>query len=165
MRGVTLIFLLLGLVAGPLLFGQGDVAEAYIKRYQDIAVKEMHRTGVPASITMAQGILESDYGRSKLAVKANNHFGIKCGGDWKGPTQKRKGSCYRKYKSAEASFKDHSDFLAKRPHYASLFKLKRTDYKKWAKGLRKAGYSTSGSYPKKLIGLIERYNLDRLDRK
>lgn len=176
MRKTYFFFLFVLLLSGPLLSAQGADAEAYIKRYQDLAVREMHRTGIPASITMAQAILESDYGRSELARKANNHFGIKCGDNWNGPSYKekdddrgaigfKKKSCFRKYGSPEGSFKDHSDFLTTRPNYAPLFKIKKKNYKKWAKGLKKAGYATSNSYPKKLINIIERYNLDRLDKK
>jgi flagellum-specific peptidoglycan hydrolase FlgJ len=140
------------------------LATSYISRFKDIAIAERKRTGVPASIKLAQAILESGYGRSTLAQKANNHFGIKCGGDWTGKTYRHRSSCYRAYSSADDSFRQHSDFLAGRSHYASLFKLKVTDYKGWAKGLRKAGYATDPSYPSKLIELIERYKLYRYDQ-
>ncbi|WCL82003.1 glucosaminidase domain-containing protein [Saprospira sp. CCB-QB6] len=139
-------------------------ASAYIERFKPIAIAEMKRTGVPASIKMAQAILESGYGRSELAKKANNHFGIKCGSNWNGKTYKLKASCFRAYSSAEESFKQHSDFLRNGSRYADLFKLKTTDYKGWAKGLRKAGYATSSSYPSKLIELIERYRLHQYDQ-
>jgi len=115
--------------------------ESYIRKYKDIAIQEMKRTGVPASITLAQGILESASGTSKLATKGKNHFGIKCTPDWQGGCILRKGMRFRRYKHVEGSFHDHSDFLAKRSRYAFLFQYKRTDYKKWAKGLRKAGYA------------------------
>lgn len=140
------------------------LATSYISRFKEIAIAERKRTGVPASIKLAQAILESGYGRSTLAKKANNHFGIKCGGDWNGKTYRLRSSCFRAYGSADESFRQHSDFLKGRSHYASLFKLKVTDYKGWAKGLRKAGYATDPSYPSKLIELIERYKLYRYDQ-
>jgi len=141
-------------------------ASAYIERFKPIAIAEMKRTGVPASIKMAQAILESGYGRSELAKKANNHFGIKCGSGWTGKTYKlrSKNACFRAYSSAEESFRQHSDFLRNGSRYADLFKLKTTDYKGWARGLRKAGYATSSSYPSKLIELIERYRLHQYDQ-
>lgn len=140
--------------------------DAYIAKYSAIAVEEMYRSGVPASITLAQGLLESNSGRSELAVKGNNHFGIKCH-EWKGRKiyydDDRKGECFRKYAHAEESFRDHSDFLRYRDRYKSLFDLKITDYKGWAYGLKKAGYATDPSYATKLIRLIEDYDLDRFD--
>jgi flagellum-specific peptidoglycan hydrolase FlgJ len=138
--------------------------EAYVKKYHKIATAEMQRTGVPASITLAQGILESASGTSKLARRGNNHFGIKITSDWKGRSICRKMVRYRRYKRAEDSFRDHSDFLKNRSRYAFLFTYQRTDYKSWAKGLRKAGYAQDRRYPKKLISLIQRYQLDRYDR-
>ncbi len=139
----------------------------YINLYKHTAVQEMKRTGIPASITMAQGILESNSGNSKLARKANNHFGIKCHKDWNGPTIKhdddKRNECFRKYNSAEESFKDHSEFLQKGKRYAFLFEYDPTDYKKWARGLKKAGYATNPRYAKKLIELIERHDLHQLD--
>jgi flagellum-specific peptidoglycan hydrolase FlgJ len=142
------------------------LASSYISRYTTIAKEEMKRTGVPASIKLAQAILESGYGKSELAKNANNHFGIKCGGDWTGETYilKSKNACFRAYSSADESFRQHSDFLKGRSHYADLFKLKATDYKGWAKGLQKAGYATDSSYPSKLIELIERYKLYEYDK-
>jgi len=140
----------------------------YINKYSDIAKKEMKDFGVPASITMAQGILESQSGKSRLAVKANNHFGIKCHKQWHGKTilhdDNRAQECFRKYHNPEASFKDHSKFLANRKRYAFLFKLAKTDYKAWARGLKKAGYATDPGYPDKLIYIIEKYNLAKLDK-
>ena len=140
----------------------------YIDKYSDIAIKEMKRTGVPASITLAQGILESNAGQSVLATKGNNHFGIKCHNDWKGKTMKMDDNapkeCFRVYPNAEASFKDHSDFLRSRDRYKSLFELKQTDYKGWARGLKKAGYATDPGYADKLITLIEDYELYRFDK-
>lgn len=141
----------------------------YIEQYANLAVKEMYRSGVPASITLAQGLLESGYGLSELAVKGNNHFGIKCHNNWSGGRMyyddDRKGECFRKYASAEQSFRDHSDFLRYRERYGFLFDYKVTDYKSWAYGLKKAGYATDPSYPKKLIKLIEDYDLHVYDRK
>jgi hypothetical protein len=141
----------------------------YIDTYKDIAIKEMLRSGVPASITLAQGMLESDNGNSRLAKKANNHFGIKCHSDWKGQTiyedDDRQGECFRKYKSVNESFQDHSDFLMSGSRYSFLFELEMTDYKGWAKGLKKAGYATSNSYADKLIKIIEENNLHQYDLK
>ena len=140
----------------------------YIRKYSDLAVSEMRRTGVPASITLAQGILESNSGQSKLAVKGNNHFGIKCHNDWDGRTMRldddARRECFRVYPDASASFRDHSDFLRYRDRYKPLFDLDPEDYKGWARGLKKAGYATDPSYAGKLISLIERYELYRYDR-
>ena len=140
----------------------------YIKRYAPIAVSEMHKYNVPASITLAQGILESGNGRSQLASKSNNHFGIKCHTGWKGAKvyhdDDEKGECFRKYKYVESSYEDHSQFLSGRRRYASLFTLKKTDYKGWSKGLKKAGYATDKNYPKKLIKIIETYELYEFDK-
>jgi len=142
-------------------------ATQYIDVYKDIAMKEMQSYGIPASITLAQGILESGSGKGRLAVKANNHFGIKCHG-WEGKKiyhdDDEKQECFRKYISAETSFRDHSLFLANRKRYSKLFDLKTSDYKNWAKGLRKAGYATDRKYPQKLISLIERYKLYEYDK-
>ncbi len=141
---------------------------AYIEKYSSIAVSEMERTGVPASITLAQGLLESNAGQSRLAVKGNNHFGVKCHNDWDGKKMKEDdnapGECFRVYSNAEASFRDHSDFLRGRDRYKSLFELEVTDYKGWAKGLKKAGYATDPNYADKLITLIEDYRLYEYDR-
>lgn len=140
----------------------------YIDKYSDLAIKEMKRTGVPASITLAQGILESNAGQSVLATKGNNHFGIKCHNGWRGKTMKMDDNapkeCFRVYPNAEASFRDHSDFLRSRDRYKSLFELKQTDYKGWARGLKKAGYATDPGYADKLITLIEDYELYRFDK-
>jgi len=140
----------------------------YIKRYAPIAVSEMHKYNVPASITLAQGILESGNGRSQLASKSNNHFGIKCHTGWKGAKvyhdDDEKGECFRKYKYVESSYEDHSQFLSGRRRYASLFTLKKIDYKGWSKGLKKAGYATDKNYPKKLIKIIETYELYEFDK-
>lgn len=140
---------------------------AYIGKYSAIAVSEMERTGVPASITLAQGILESEAGRSPLAVKGNNHFGIKCHADWSGRTMKHdddsRGECFRVYAAVEQSFRDHSDFLRSRDRYKSLFELDPADYKGWARGLKQAGYATDAGYADKLIVLIENLGLYRYD--
>lgn len=145
---------------------QADAYNRYIKQYKDIAIKHQKKYGIPASITLAQGLLESSAGNSRLAQEANNHFGIKCGSGWKGKTIKHKAErgkeCFRKYKNAEESYEDHSRFL-KRDRYKPLFKIKTSDYKGWARTLRKCGYATDKKYPDKLISLIERYKLYQYD--
>lgn len=142
-------------------------SSGYVERFKDIAIEEMLKTGIPASITLAQGMLESASGNSTLAREANNHFGIKCHSGWTGKTilkdDDAAGECFRYYNSAEESYRDHSEFL-KRSHYAFLFDLDRDDYKGWAKGLKKAGYATNPRYPELLISLVERYGLDRYDK-
>ena len=142
--------------------------ETYIEKYSKIAVAEMYRSGVPASITLAQGLLESGYGRSELALKSNNHFGIKCHNGWQGGRvyhdDDAKGECFRKYDDPEDSYRDHSDFLRYRDRYKFLFDYDITDYKSWAYGLKKAGYATDPSYPTKLIKLIEDYKLHQYDK-
>ena len=143
-------------------------AQYYIERFKSIAIQEMNSYGIPASITLAQGILESGNGNSSLAREANNHFGIKCTSEWKGKTilkdDDQKDDCFRVYTSAEESFRDHSEFL-KRKRYASLFELDKNDYHGWALGLKEAGYATNPRYAELLISLIERYNLSSFDRK
>ena len=143
--------------------------EAYIKKYRELAVEEMKKYHIPASITLAQGLLESGAGQSALARKSNNHFGIKCGSDWYGKTVSHdddaRGECFRAYKHPKDSYEDHSKFLAGRPRYASLFKLNMTDYKGWARGLKKAGYATNPRYADQLIGIIELYELYKYDDK
>ena len=143
--------------------------EDYIKKYRDLAVEEMKKYHIPASITLAQGLLESGAGQSTLARKSNNHFGIKCGSDWRGKTVSHdddaRGECFRAYKHPKQSYEDHSKFLAGRPRYASLFKLKITDYKGWARGLKKAGYATDPRYAQRLIDIIELYDLHKYDKK
>jgi len=143
-------------------------AENYIERFKDIAIREMNSNGIPASITLAQGILESGNGNSSLAREANNHFGIKCTSEWKGKTilkdDDQKDDCFRVYTSADESFRDHSEFL-KRKRYAALFELNKNDYQGWALGLKEAGYATNPRYAELLISLIERYNLNSFDRK
>ena len=139
----------------------------YINKYAPVAVSEMHRSGVPASITLAQGMLESRYGLSSLAADGNNHFGIKCHRNWKGKTMRvnddAPNECFRVYASAEESFRDHSDFLRYQDRYKPLFELKPTDYKGWARGLKKAGYATDPKYADKLIKIIEDYKLYQYD--
>ena len=143
--------------------------EDYIKKYRELAVDEMKKYHIPASITLAQGLLESGAGQSTLARKSNNHFGIKCGSDWNGKTVSHdddaRGECFRAYKHPKQSYEDHSKFLAGRPRYASLFKLKITDYKGWARGLKKAGYATNPRYADQLIDIIELYDLYKYDKK
>ncbi|WP_237421204.1 glucosaminidase domain-containing protein [Flavobacterium sp. Sd200] len=139
----------------------------YVNQFKDIAQQNMKNHGVPASITLAQGILESGAGRGKLAVTANNHFGIKCHTGWDGDKiyhdDDAAQECFRKYNDASESFNDHSLFLTGRSRYANLFKLEQDDYEGWAKGLKAAGYATDPKYPDKLIGLIERFNLAQYD--
>ncbi|SFI95016.1 glucosaminidase domain-containing protein [Myroides guanonis] len=143
-----------------------DVIRAYIMRYKDVAKTNMRKHGIPASITLAQGVLESGSGQGTLSRNANNHFGIKCH-DWTGDsvrhTDDAPDECFRKYSDPEESYKDHSIFLTSRGRYSDLFKLDKSDYKGWAKGLRKAGYATDPKYPDKLISLIERYELYNFD--
>ena len=140
----------------------------YVNSYKDLAVAEMKRTGIPASITLAQGIIESDCGHSTLSREANNHFGIKCHDDWTGPTIRHndnsRNECFRKYKRAEESFYDHSDFLKSGSRYSFLFSFKSTDYKAWAHGLKKSGYATNPDYANMLIRTIEENNLWYFDR-
>ncbi len=153
-----------------LMANENDPRISYIDRYKQLAVDEMQRTGIPASIKLAQGLLESGAGSSTLAREANNHFGIKCGGSWEGETHYRKdddrnakgeliASCFRKFGSVYESYFAHSDFLTKQRRYASLFELSATDYTSWAKGLKKAGYATDKRYADKLIDIIEEYQL------
>jgi len=144
-----------------------DFTIAYIETYKNIAIDKMETYKIPASITLAQGILESGNGLSTLAKKSNNHFGIKCHSGWKGKRvyhdDDKKNDCFRKYPTAEGSFNDHSKFLTSRGRYEFLFDLKPDDYKAWAKGLKKAGYATDRKYPKKLISFIETFELYKYD--
>jgi len=141
--------------------------QQYIDQYKDVAIEQMQRYGIPASITLAQGIFESGAGRSELAVKANNHFGIKCNG-WTGRRSyhddDERGECFRAYDNAYESFEDHSKFLAERQRYRGLFNLKRDDYKGWARGLKAAGYATNPQYADRLIELIQLYKLYQYDK-
>ena len=169
LTSTILTFLCLSLSASQVPAPEKTPQVIYIEQFATLAVEEMYRSGIPASITLAQGLLESGYGLSELAVKGNNHFGIKCHNNWTGGRMyyddDRKGECFRKYKSPEESYRDHSDFLRYRDRYKFLFDYKITDYKSWAHGLKKAGYATDPSYPKKLINLIETYGLHEYDRK
>ena len=150
----------------PDLFAQKISIDEYINTYKDLAISEMKRSGIPASIKLAQGILESANGNSRLAVVANNHFGIKCHG-WEGEEifhdDDKKDECFRRYKNAKDSWIDHTDFLTSRNRYAFLFEYKSTDYKSWATGLREAGYATDPNYSQLLINLIERHYLYQYD--
>ncbi len=141
--------------------------EDYITQFAPIAIREMELYKIPASITLAQGILESGSGRSYLATRSNNHFGIKCHNDWEGKSvthdDDQIGECFRKYVHPETSYEDHSKFLTTRKRYQKLFKLRPTDYKGWAYGLKRAGYATDSRYPRKLISIIKRYNLHQYD--
>lgn len=168
------LLIILGLIScsssRPVIVPSGSETNTrdYINDYKDIAVTEMKRTGIPASITLAQGMIESDYGRSRLAREANNHFGIKCHSDWKGQTIRhnddRKNECFRKYARPEDSFYDHSDFLRTGSRYSFLFDISSSDYKAWARGLKKAGYATNPDYANMLIRKIEEYNLHYFDQ-
>lgn len=157
-----------GVIKENTLVKKYPVAEDYIVRFKEIAVLEMNKYGIPASITLAQGLLESGNGNSSLAREANNHFGIKCGSAWKGKTilkdDDQKDDCFRVYNTPEESFRDHSEFLL-RKRYASLFELDKNDYQGWAYGLKQAGYATNPKYADLLISLIERYNLGQYDKK
>ena len=141
--------------------------EEYIKNFNEVAVKEMLMYDIPASITLAQGMLESNYGNSDLAVYANNHFGIKCHEKWDGQTyikdDDQKDECFRKYPSVLDSYSDHSKFLKLQTRYGTLFELKRNDYKGWAKGLKEIGYATDPQYTQRLLHLIEAYKLYEYD--
>ncbi len=148
--------------------GQDMTAQQYIDRYKLIAIRDRFDFHIPASITLAQGLLESGNGNSMLARKANNHFGIKCHSNWKGKRVYKdddaKDECFRVYKTPEDSYIDHAHFLSSKSRYEFLFHYPITDYKAWARGLKKAGYATNPKYPKRLIGLIERYGLDKYDK-
>ncbi|MBG6110396.1 flagellum-specific peptidoglycan hydrolase FlgJ [Flavobacterium sp. CG_9.10] len=144
-----------------------DVVVNYVAQFKNVAMDNMRIYGIPASIVLAQGILESGAGRGDLAVNANNHFGIKCHEDWRGDTIRHDDDsdqeCFRKYDNVSESFKDHALFLTSRGRYSNLFALSKGDYKGWARGLRTAGYATDPKYPNKLISYIERYNLQQYD--
>lgn len=157
------------LISSVFCLADGNISrqQAYVAKWSDLAVSEMYRSGIPASITLAQGILESASGTSYLALQGNNHFAVKCHNDWKGQRIYRdddnKNDCFRKYKTPEESFYDHSDFLRYRDRYKFLFDLEITDYKGWAYGLKKAGYATDPDYAAKLIAVIETYSLYEYD--
>jgi len=163
----TLPFILL-IITAQLAFSQMS-RENYIKKYQFLAIEEMGRSGIPASIKMAQACLESGNGNSELSMKSNNHFGIKCKRSWRGGkvyyNDDANDECFRKYKSVEDSYIDHSNFLMSNPRYAFLFQLLPDDYIGWAKGLKQAGYATANGYDKRLIRIIEENKLHRLDYK
>jgi LysM repeat protein len=161
---ILLLVFLLSLLSRFSQAQPADAILAYIARYKDLAIAEMKRTGIPAAITLAQGIHETEAGTSVLVRKSNNHFGIKCKDNWTGQSVSHdddaRGECFRKYTAPEESYKDHSDFLKTRPNYASLFKLDPTDYEAWAYGLKRAGYATNPKYAQVLIKLIRDYNLE-----
>jgi LysM repeat protein len=168
MKRVALLILMFCWVS---IYAQSSVRitpEEYIAQFKNAAVIDMKKTKVPASITLAQGMYESDYGNSELAKAAKNHFGIKCHKEWSGPTfhqdDDAPNECFRKYETVLESYDDHSNFLKSRERYQSLFELEITDYKAWAHGLKKAGYATNPAYASKIIDIIERYNLNVLDR-
>lgn len=170
MKTIAAYFLLLLFVPACLLAQPSErkyTCADYVEKYKEDAVREMQMFHVPASITLAQGMLESDNGNSALAVYANNHFGIKCHKEWLGETYKQDdddtNECFRKYPSVYDSYVDHSQFLKTRKRYAGLFELKITDYKGWAKGLKAAGYATDPKYADRLIEIIERYKLNQYD--
>lgn len=158
----------LSIIASVAQTSRNQTYQQYIDQYKDIAIEQMLRHRIPASITLAQGLLESGAGKGDLVRKGNNHFGIKCGGDWKGRRtyhdDDELSECFRVYDNAYESFEDHSLFLTGRERYQSLFKLKPTDYKGWARGLKAAGYATDPRYPQKLIDLIQLYQLDQYDK-
>ena len=169
MSNYAKLCLLAAMLVSRAAFGNlAHTVESYIAQYYDLAITEMDRTGVPASIKLSQGILESAYGNSALALHANNHFGIKCHNGWSGLTywkwdDEEKTSCFREYCSPEVSYIDHSNFLRGRRRYAFLFELQRTDYMAWARGLQRAGYATAPDYADKLIRIIDSYELYRFD--
>jgi flagellum-specific peptidoglycan hydrolase FlgJ len=171
---VTLIVVLNGLLISPNDNSPEVLANKYIENFHELAVIEMHRSGIPASIILAQGLHESNNGTSDLATIANNHFGIKCKSYWQGDTYyhkdddydnygKLKDSCFRKYGSSLESFVDHSNFLMNTSHYQVLFKNEKYDYQSWAKGLKICGYATDPNYSNKLIKLVEKYKLSQYD--
>ena len=170
-RTITLSLLFVLFAASSPAFGGDEPkrmsSQDYIARYKDDAIRDMQKTGVPASITLAQGMYESENGNSRLAREANNHFGIKCHKEWSGPTfikdDDTKNECFRKYETVLESYDDHSNFLRTRERYRFLFDYEITDYKKWAYGLKKAGYATNPEYANKLIRIIEDNNLNELD--
>ena len=165
MRALVYLFIALFSIS---VVAQEATSEDYIRKYHKIAIDEMHSFGIPASITLAQGILESGNGNSDFSYKSNNHFGIKCHKNWSGRKiyhdDDAKNECFRKYRKVSDSYRDHSEFLKNRDRYAFLFDYKMTDYTAWAKGLKKAGYATHPEYAEKLINLIERFDLAQYDK-
>ncbi|WP_455590448.1 glucosaminidase domain-containing protein [Bacteroides sp.] len=168
LRTITIIALL-AVSAGMNAQRRNSRYVEYIEKYSELAVEQMKEHKIPASITLAQGLLESGAGMSTLAKKSNNHFGIKCGSNWRGRTVRhdddRRNECFRAYSHPRASYEDHSVFLTRGARYAFLFKLDITDYRGWARGLKKAGYATDPSYANRLITIIEDYDLYKYDRK
>lgn len=162
----TVLFTLL-ISACSFVHAQEISVDQYINTYKDLAIAEMKRSGIPASVTLAQGILETENGNSELVKMSNNHFGMKCKSTWRGETvthtDDAPDECFRKYAKAEDSYRDHSDYLKSTPRYASLFELAPSDYKGWAYGLKRAGYATNPRYPQILITNIEKYNLLQYD--
>ncbi len=174
-----MILILVMLICGSANFTPEDnydaIAASYIEQYKELAIIEMHRSGVPASITLAQALIETNAGRSNLATKANNHFGIKCKRTWNGETYYHEdddynkegdliASCFRAYGSVIESYADHSNFLRTKENYISLFLLDRYDYKNWALGLSSSGYATNPKYAQMIISKIETYGLDQYDK-
>lgn len=163
LRRLTIIFFFYAVCITTVSAQKADLIREYIARYKDLAMTEMQRTGIPAAITLAQGIHESGAGNSELALRSNNHFGIKCKSNWTGETVRHdddaKAECFRKYPSVEDSYRDHSDFLKNGTRYAFLFNLDPADYTGWAMGLKKAGYATNPKYPQVLVKLVEDYQL------
>ena len=162
-----LIYVVTAIILSSNLFAQRISPDEYINTYREIAIAEMKRSGIPASVTLAQGILETECGNSDLVKKSNNHFGIKCKSTWTGESVKHTddapNECFRKYNNPADSYKDHSDYLKTSPRYATLFELDPSDYKGWAYGLKKAGYATNPKYPQIVISNIEKYNLQQYD--
>ena len=162
-----LIYVVTATILSSNLFAQRISPDEYINTYREIAIAEMKRSGIPASVTLAQGILETECGNSDLVKKSNNHFGIKCKSTWTGESVKHTddapNECFRKYNNPADSYKDHSDYLKTSPRYATLFELDPSDYKGWAYGLKKAGYATNPKYPQIVISNIEKYNLQQYD--
>jgi hypothetical protein len=160
-----IVLFILSFAVATIAFAQTDAIKQYVDTYSEIAINEMMRTGVPAAITLAQGIVESQAGQSDLVKSSNNHFGIKCKDEWTGDCvyhdDDLKNECFRVYGSAEESFRDHSDFLKSRPYYTDLFNINPADYKAWARGLKKAGYATERDYPQMLIKMIEANGLQQ----
>ena len=162
---VTTLLAAILLLSPAIAQNEKDRVANYISNYKELAMAEMMRTGIPAAIKLAQGILETGGGQSRLANEGNNHFGIKCKTEWNGDRlyhdDDAKGECFRKYESPDQSYRDHSDFLRTRAHYAFLFKLDPTDFAGWAKGLKKAGYATNPAYPERLMKIIVENNLQQ----
>ncbi|MBR5105373.1 MAG: glucosaminidase domain-containing protein, partial [Alistipes sp.] len=165
----TILILLCALVGvSAVVAKERQTREEYVEKYKAIAIAHMERYGIPASITMAQGILESDSGNSRLSLTSNNHFGIKCKKSWTGDKvyydDDAKGECFRAYPSVEASYEDHADFLDQSPRYDSLFAYPADDYRSWARGLKACGYATAPDYAERLVKIIESMKLYLLDK-